>query len=70
MVHYFNIEDNKTFIRPTYAGNALSKVQSSQDIDFLTFRPSSFPETEAGTNEAPVEEVGLGDHKPLATFVG
>jgi electron transfer flavoprotein alpha subunit len=36
------IVDQNTFVRPTYAGNALSKVNSTQDVNFLTFRASSF----------------------------
>ncbi len=36
------IVDSNTFVRPTYAGNALSKVKSTQDVNFLTFRASSF----------------------------
>ena len=43
-------QDSKTFVRPTYAGNSLSKVQSSEDVDFITVRPSSFPDVEPGTN--------------------
>lgn len=43
-----------TFVRPTYAGNALSKVTSSQDVNFLTFRPASFEESPLGSNNVPV----------------
>ena len=46
------VQDGKTFIRPTYAGNALTKVRSSQDENFLTFRPSSFEEIAPGKNDA------------------
>lgn len=46
--------DEKTFVRPTYAGNALTKVKSSQDVNFLTFRPSSFEEIAPGKNSAEV----------------
>lgn len=28
IVNISNIKDNKTFVRPTYAGNAISKVKS------------------------------------------
>ncbi len=48
------IIDNNTFIRPTYAGNALSKVKSSQNVNFLTFRTSSFEEIPQGTNNVEV----------------
>lgn len=33
-----------TYVRPTYAGNALTKVKTTQDVNFLTFRSSSFDE--------------------------
>ena len=47
--------DGKTFVRPTYAGNAFTKVKSEEPIDFLTVRASAFAEPEAGTNTAPIE---------------
>lgn len=46
------VQDAKTFVRPTYAGNALTKVKTNQDVNFLTFRPSSFEEINTGKNNA------------------
>lgn len=56
-------------MRPTYAGNALSKVQSEEPIDFITVRPSAFSDLESGQNSADVEELTIGDYTPKATFV-
>jgi len=38
------VVDSKTYVRPTYAGNALTKVTTEQDVNFLTFRPANFDE--------------------------
>jgi electron transfer flavoprotein alpha subunit len=62
------VHDEKTFVRPTYAGNALTKVKTSQDVNFLTFRPSSFEEIAPGKNEAPLEVISEPAEK-LSEFV-
>ena len=49
------VHDGNVFVRPTYAGNALTKVKSTQDVNFFTFRPSSFEEIAQGKNDAQVE---------------
>ena len=49
-----DILDNKTFVRPTYAGNAFSKVKSEEPVDFITIRASSFPELQPGKNTVDV----------------
>lgn len=46
-------------MRPTYAGNALSKVQTSQELNFLTFRPSNFDEAPLAQGSPAVEQVEL-----------
>lgn len=50
------IEDEKTFIRPIYAGNAIATVESSDPIKLITIRGTAFavPEQEGGS--ATVEE--------------
>lgn len=51
------VADEKTFVRSTYAGNALTKVKTSQEVNFITFRASSFEEIPAGKNNAEVEVI-------------
>lgn len=45
------IFDKNTFLRPTYAGNALAKVRSKDAVKILTVRPTGFEKTgtEGGT---------------------
>ncbi len=62
------VSDEKTFVRSTYAGNALTKVRSAQDVNFLTFRASSFEEMSQGKNDAEVEVVNEPQEK-LSEFV-
>ena len=55
------IEKEDTFVRPTYAGNAISKVQSNAPIKFLTIRSTSFDEIAPGTSEnVEIENIELG----------
>jgi len=50
------INDEKTFIRPMYAGNVLATIQSQDKCKFLTVRLTSFPLV--GTqSECPIESV-------------
>jgi electron transfer flavoprotein alpha subunit len=51
------VSDENTFVRSTYAGNVLTKIKSTQDVNFLTFRTSSFEEIAVGKNNAEVEVV-------------
>ena len=37
-----DIVSNDTFVRPIYAGNAISQVQTNQKINLLTIRPVSY----------------------------
>ena len=56
-------------MRPTYAGNALTKVTTEQDVNFLTFRPANFDEVapESGSPEI-VEVQPSGECR--TTYVG
>lgn len=63
-----------TFVRPVYAGNALSTVQSSDALRVVTVRPTSFEAAaaDAGGDAAPVEQfdaAGVAD-AGLSAWVG
>ena len=64
-----SVESPDTFVRPTYAGNALATVQSSDRIKVVTVRATAFdPAAEAAAaapieNLAPVADVGLVQFK-------
>ena len=63
------VESPDTFVRPTYAGNALATVQSSDKIKVVTVRATAFdPAGEAPAaapieNLAPVADTGLTQFK-------
>ncbi|MBP9692812.1 MAG: FAD-binding protein [Alphaproteobacteria bacterium] len=49
------IQDNHTFVRPIYAGNALATVRSEDPIKVMTIRPTAFEKAFPGSSKAPVE---------------
>ncbi|KAJ6785957.1 hypothetical protein PWT90_08068 [Aphanocladium album] len=49
------IQDDKTFVRPIYAGNAIATVESSDVIKILTVRGTSFAAATAGSGSAAIE---------------
>lgn len=49
----------KIFLRPTYAGNAITKVESSEKINFLTFRASNFDEASEAQGSPMVEDLDI-----------
>lgn len=50
------IEDEKTFVRPIYAGNAIATVESSDAIKFVTIRGTAFAAAPVESGSAAVEE--------------
>ncbi|KAH6673599.1 hypothetical protein B0J14DRAFT_617480 [Halenospora varia] len=50
------IENENTFVRPFYAGNAIATVESSDDIKIITIRGTSFPAAEAEGGSASIED--------------
>lgn len=50
------IENEKTFIRPIYAGNAIATVESSDPIKLITVRGTAFAVPEVGSGSAAVED--------------
>ncbi|KAL2200656.1 hypothetical protein P885DRAFT_28011 [Corynascus similis CBS 632.67] len=50
------IENDKTFVRPIYAGNAIATVESSDAIKVITVRGTAFPAAAVGSGSAAVED--------------
>lgn len=49
------ISSEDTFLRPTYAGNAIARVRSKATVKFLTVRGASFEPSPASGGSASVE---------------
>jgi len=62
-----NSED--TFVRPTYAGNAICTVQSSDDVKVMTIRSTAFEAGAAEGGSAGVEDVAAGDDVGVSEFI-
>jgi len=58
-----------TFRRPSYAGNAIQTVKSTDAKKLLTIRTSAFPAAEAGGSAAPVETIAAPEDPGLSAFV-
>lgn len=54
--------EDGVFVRPTYAGNAISKVKTSDAVRVLTFRPTAFEPKGAAMSAAPIESVETADY--------
>jgi electron transfer flavoprotein alpha subunit len=65
-----SIEDENTFTRPIYAGNAIATVRSSDAKKVLTVRGTAFEKAAREGGSAEIENIaGTGD-KGLSSFVG
>jgi electron transfer flavoprotein alpha subunit len=64
------IKNNNTFIRPIYAGNAISTVETNQQINLLTIRPTAFDKCEESGGNASSEEVQFLDSETHTKFIG
>lgn len=49
------VKDEKTFLRPIYAGNALATVVSNDGIKVMTIRPTAFEKAKIGVSKAHLE---------------
>ena len=64
------VEGPDTFLRPTYAGNAMTLVQSTDKVKMITVRATGFEPAAAEGGSAAIEKVdGTGD-SGLSKFVG
>ena len=64
------VESPDTFVRPTYAGNALATVQSSDKIKVVTVRATAFDPAGEAAAAAPVENVAPVADTGLTQFKG
>jgi len=65
-----SILDEKTFVRPIYAGNALATVASEDTIKVMTIRPTVFEKAPVGTATAPIEAYPFkAPSVPQPTFI-
>ena len=64
-----DIVSNDTFVRPIYAGNAISQVQTNQKINLLTIRPTSFEKSEDSGGDASIEEISFVDTDLKTIFI-
>ena len=63
------IQDENTFLRPIYAGNAIATVQSSDSIKIITVRATGFDAAAAEGGSAEVATVAAADNPGLSEFV-
>jgi electron transfer flavoprotein alpha subunit len=64
-----SVEDADTFVRPIYAGNALSTVKSSDRIKVITVRAASFDPVAAEGGSAAIEDVPVSELPGNSRFV-
>ncbi|GAB2888718.1 FAD-binding protein [Uliginosibacterium flavum] len=64
------IVDGDTFVRPTYAGNVLETVRSSDPLKVITVRPSAFAPVATSEQPAVIETAAPGPDMGVSRFVG
>jgi electron transfer flavoprotein alpha subunit len=65
-----SVESEDTFTRPTYAGNAIATVQSSDAKKVITVRGTAFEKAAKEGGSATVEAVAAKGDQGLSSFVG
>jgi len=65
-----SVEDDNTFTRPIYAGNAIATVRSSDTKKVLTVRTTAFEKASREGGSGTVEQVGGSGDSGLSSFVG
>lgn len=65
-----SVEDQDTFTRPIYAGNAIATVKSSDAKKVITVRGTAFEKAAAEGDSAEIEQIGGTGDKGLSSFVG
>ncbi len=65
-----SVEDQDTFTRPIYAGNAIAMVKSSDAKKVITVRGTAFEKAAAEGGSAEIEQIGGTGDQGLSSFVG
>src|SRR3546814_108165 len=65
-----SVESEDTFTRPTYAGNAIATVQTSDAKKVITVRGTAFDKASLEGGSAAVEAVAATGDKGISSFVG
>ena len=65
-----SIENEDTFVRPIYAGNAFATVQSTENKKIITIRPTSFDPAYSEGGSANIEKVSFNADQSLVEFIG
>ncbi len=65
-----SVEDQDTFTRPIYAGNAIATVKSSDAKKVITVRGTAFEKAAAENGSAEIERIGGTGDQGLSSFVG
>jgi electron transfer flavoprotein alpha subunit len=63
------VKASDTFVRPTYAGNAIQTVKSKDAKKVVTVRTANFPAAPSGDSTAPIESVAAPADPGLSSFV-
>jgi electron transfer flavoprotein alpha subunit len=64
-----SVEDENTFTRPIYAGNAIATVRSSDSKKVITVRGTAFEKAARDGGNGSVEKVDAGADPGLSSFV-
>ena len=65
-----SVEDESTFTRPIYAGNAIATVRSSDGKKVITVRGTAFEKAAKDGGSGEIEQVGGTGDSGLSSFVG
>ena len=65
-----SVEDENTFTRPIYAGNAIATVRSSDSKKVITVRGTAFDKAPRDGGSAEIEQVSGPGDQGLSSFVG
>ncbi len=64
------IQDDQTFVRPIYAGNAMATVQSLDKIKVLTVRATAFEPASDNGDASEIQVIAPAENAEISTFIG